>query len=135
MVQLNAYIHFSGNCRDAMEFYQKCFGGNLEISTFAGSPMESQVPPAMKEKIIHSRLEAEGMVIIADDMTRPGIVTVGNNISLCIQSNSLKEIEAYFPKLAEGGRVVQPLTEAFFGIFGIINDKFGISWIFQADKP
>lgn len=135
MAQLNAYIHFNGNCREAMEFYKKCLGGSLELSTFAGSPMESQVPPAMKDKIIHSRLEADGMVIIADDMTRPGMVTVGNNISLCIQSTSMNEIEAYFTKLAEGGKVVQPLTKAFFGVFGVISDKFGISWIFQANKP
>ena len=56
MTQLNAYIHFNGNCREAMEFYKNCFGGNLQISTFAGSPMESQVPPALKDKIIqHGR--------------------------------------------------------------------------------
>ncbi len=57
------------------------------------------------------------------------------NHSLCIQSTRLKEIEPYFSKLAEGGRVVQPLTKAFFGVFGVINDRFGISWILQADKP
>jgi PhnB protein len=134
MTQLNAYIHFNGNCREAMEFYKNCFGGNLQISTFAGSAMESQVPPALKDKIIHSRLEADGMIIIADDMTRPGVVTVGNNISLCLQSTDVKDIEPYFSKLAQGGKVNQPLTKAFFGVFGIINDKFGISWIFQADR-
>jgi PhnB protein len=134
MVQLNAYLHFNGNCREAMEFYKECLGGNLTMSTYAGSPMEWQMPAALKDKIIHSRLETSGMVIIADDMTRPGVVTVGNNISLCIQSKETKEIEPYFSKLAEGGVVNQPLTKAFFGVFGIINDKFGISWIFQAEK-
>ncbi len=134
MAQLNAYIHFNGTCREAMEFYQKCLGGHLELSTFAGSPMESQVPPALKDKIIHSRLESKGMVIIADDMMRPGVVTVGNNISLCIQSTSLKDIEPYFSKLAEGGKIVQPITKAFFGVFGVISDRFGISWILQADR-
>lgn len=135
MVQLNAYIHFNGNCRDAMEFYKKCFGGNLEILTFAGSPMESQVPPSVKNKIIHSRLVADGIVIIADDMMRSGVITVGNNISLYVQAANLKEIEIFFTRLAEGGKVTQALTQAFFGMFGIINDKFGISWIFQADSP
>lgn len=135
MPQLNVYIHFNGNCREAMEFYQKCLGGSLNLSTFAGSPLESQVPANMKDKIAHSRLEANGMIIAADDMMRPGVVTVGNNISLLVQSVSLKEIEPYFSRLAEGGKVVQPLTKAFFGTFGIINDKFGISWVFQADKP
>ena len=135
MAQLNPYIHFNGNCREAMEFYRNCLGGDLQLQTFAESAMASQVPPAIKDKIIHSRLEANDMVIIADDMTRPGVVTAGTNISLCIQSSSLKEIEPYFQKMAEGGNVFQPLTKAFFGVFGIIRDKFGISWIFQADNP
>jgi PhnB protein len=135
MIKLSPYIHFNGNCREAMEFYRKCLGGNLVLSTFADSPMVAQTPPAMKDKIIHSRLETDGIVIVADDMTRPGVVTVGNNISLYVQGAGLKEIEVYFSKIAEGGKVTQPLTEAFFGVFGIINDKFGISWIFQADRP
>ncbi len=135
MARLNAYIHFNGSCREAMEFYRKCLSGKLELQTYAGSFMESQVPPAHKDKILHSRLDADGMVIVADDMMRPGVVTVGNNISLYIQGTSQAEIEPYFSKLAEGGKVVQPLTKAPFGVFGIINDKFGISWILQADRP
>jgi PhnB protein len=133
MVNLHVYIHFSGDCRAAMEFYKNCFGGNLTLSTFAGSPMESQVPANMKDKIIHSRLESGNIIIVADDMTHPGVVTAGNNVSLYIQGSSQPEIESYFSKLAEGAKSVQPLTKAFFGTFGIINDKFGISWIFQTD--
>ncbi len=135
MIQLNAYIHFvDGNCREAMEFYQKCLGGKLTLSTFGESPMASQVPQNMKDLVIHSRLEANGMTIVADDTTRPGVVTVGNNISLYIHGTDLKEIEPYFNKLSEGAKTVQPLTKSFFGVFGIINDKFGISWVIQAEK-
>ncbi len=39
----------------------------------------------------------------------------------------------YFSKLAEGGKVFQPLAKAFCGVNGVINDKFGINWIFQAE--
>lgn len=34
MAQLNPYLNFNGNCREAVNFYQKAFGGgNLELMT------------------------------------------------------------------------------------------------------
>ena len=27
MTRINAYLHFAGNCREAMTFYQECLGG------------------------------------------------------------------------------------------------------------
>lgn len=33
-VNLNAYLYFNGDCREAMEFYQGIFGGELEVITF-----------------------------------------------------------------------------------------------------
>jgi PhnB protein len=132
MVKLDLCIHFNGNCREAMDFYHRCLGGNLQLLTFAQSPMVSQVPESMRDKIIHSRLEADGMVIDADDVNRTGGIT--HNISLYMQGSSSKEIEPSFSKLAEGGKIVRPLTQAFFGNFGMINDKFGISWMFRADN-
>lgn len=36
---LNPYISFDGNAREAMEFYETVFGGNLELSTFGEAGM------------------------------------------------------------------------------------------------
>jgi PhnB protein len=35
--RLNPYLTFNGNAREAMEFYQSVFGGELRISTFGES--------------------------------------------------------------------------------------------------
>ena len=32
-IQLSPYINFQGRAREAMEFYQKVFGGNLDLQT------------------------------------------------------------------------------------------------------
>jgi PhnB protein len=135
MKQLSVYLHFNGNCREAMEFYKKCLGGELNLHTFAGSPMEAQAPPSEREKVLHAILETDGMVLVADDMLESRQVTFGDNFSLYVSAASMKEIQAQFNKLAEGGKVTQPITKAPFGYFGVLLDKFGISWIFRSEKP
>jgi hypothetical protein len=39
--QINPYLKFNGNCREAMTFYKNCLGGELTLNTVAGSPMEA----------------------------------------------------------------------------------------------
>ena len=38
MAQLNAYLHFQDNCRQAMTFYKDCLGGELTLMTVGESP-------------------------------------------------------------------------------------------------
>ena len=33
--RLNPYLNFNGNARQALEFYETVFGGDLTLSTFA----------------------------------------------------------------------------------------------------
>ncbi len=135
MKQLTPYLHFNGNCREAMEFYKECLGGKLELMTVGESPMASQMPAAMKNMIMHSELNSEGMVIMASDVMSPEGVVKGNAISLSIIGTTKKDIEPYFSKLSKGGKVAHALKQEFFGTYGDLTDKFGIDWMFQADTP
>lgn len=133
MVQLNPYLTFNGNAREAMEFYNACLGGELSIMTVGDSPMASQMPDK-KDNVIHSLLKKDGMVLMASDMIMPGELTQGNTVTLCINGGTREELQQFFAKLSEGGTVGQPLTEAFFGTYGDLTDKFGVHWMFQADN-
>jgi PhnB protein len=33
MTQINGYLHFNGDCREAMTFYRECLGGELSLQT------------------------------------------------------------------------------------------------------
>ena len=132
MTQLNAYLRFNGNCREAMTFYQSCLGGELTIQTVGESPMAGQMPPAIKDNVLHSVLAKDGFELLASDMTGPEGVVKGNTITLCIIGSNKAELEPIFAKLSAGGTVNTPLIEEYFGTFGDITDKFGIGWFFQA---
>jgi uncharacterized glyoxalase superfamily protein PhnB len=64
MTQLNAYLRFYGNCREAMTFYQACLGGELWLQTFGESPMAGEMPPAMKDNVLHSSLTKDSLVLM-----------------------------------------------------------------------
>jgi len=67
MAQLNPYLTFNGNCREAMNFYKECLGGELIFQTIGESPMADRMPEKMKECILHATLSNSAMVIMATD--------------------------------------------------------------------
>jgi PhnB protein len=70
MAKINSYLSFS-NTREAMTFYQDCFGGELYFQTVKESPeMAAQMPPEYADAILHSTLTKDELVIMASDMSR-----------------------------------------------------------------
>ena len=135
MAQINPYLNFNGNCREAMTFYKEALGGQLVLQTIEGSPIESQCSSAMKHHILHSTLSREDLILMASDMSAPEGFIKGNTIALSLNCNSEDEINTYFSNLSEGGQVLHPLAKQFWGAtFGVLNDKFGIRWMFNYDK-
>lgn len=131
MTHLNPYLAFGGNCREAMEFYHSCLGGNLSVQTVGESPMGAQMPEA-KDLVMHAALVNNNIFLYASDMIRGESVSHGNMVSLCLDCSSEEEIQSFFSKLSEGGKVTQPLEKAFWGgTFGMLTDKFGFNWMFN----
>jgi len=130
---VNPYLAFPGNCREAMEFYKTALDGNLEMMEFEGSPME--VPDDHKNKILHSKLEFGDSVIMASDGMPNQKVNFGDSVSISISAENENSGEMYFDKLAEGGKVLMPFADAFWGSkFGMLEDKFGVRWMVDCSK-
>jgi PhnB protein len=130
MKQINAYLNFDGDCREAMTFYSQCLEADLHMMPF--SDMPGQRPPGTEDRIMHAALaKGPAMILMASD-TAPGELRSGNNFWLNIQCDSLDEIERLFGALGEGGTVKMPLHDAFWGArFGMLTDRFGINWMFN----
>lgn len=135
MTQINTYLTFSGNCREAMIFYKNCLSGELTFQTVGESPMAEQMPTQMKEYILHSMLAAEGFVLMGSDMTPETGLVKGNAVTIMLNCSSEEEIRAVFDKLSEGGIIKHKLEHTFWGaLFGDLTDKFGNNWILDFDK-
>jgi len=135
MTNINPYINFSGNCREAMTFYKDCLGAELTLQTVAESPIAAQCPAGMQDQVMHATLTRGVVLLMGSDMTGPEGFNKGNDMALLVNCSSDEEINAFFSSLSDGGKIVDPLKEQFWGAkFGVITDKFGIRWMFNYDK-
>jgi PhnB protein len=133
MTTLTPYLLFDGNCHPAMEFYKSCFGGELTVTKVKDSPVKDQMPAFQLDKTINARLTSGNLEISASDWLRPDQTRIrGNTVCLYLSGGKLQELKALFERLSEGAEVTDPLKEQFFGVYGALNDKFGVRWMFQA---
>ncbi len=134
-MRINSYLTFNGNCREAMTFYEECLGGELMLQTIGESPLAEQMPPKMKDCILHATLTTEGFILMASDMTPETGLVKGNAVSLMLNCSSEAEINTLFKALSEGCTVKHPLETTFWGaLFGDLIDKFGNNWILNFTK-
>lgn len=134
MKEVVAYLNFDGNCRQAMKFYEKCLGAELELTTFGEMP--GNTPKEAQDRIMHARLSNGSTLLMASDLM-PGMpYNLGSNFSIAIQCDSLLEIERMFTALSENGSVTMPLAEtAWAARFGMLRDQFGVHWMLNLSKP
>ena len=135
MKHINAYLTFSGNCREAMTFYRECIGGSLALQTIGESPMADKMPAQMKDLILHAALTDGALVLMGSDMVPESGLLKGNAVSLTLNCSSEAEIRNCFEKLSTDGQVTHPLEHTFFGsIMGGLTDQFGNHWLLNFDK-
>jgi PhnB protein len=126
--RLNPYIGFSGNARQAMEFYRGVFGGDLTLSTYGEM---GGAAPGDEDKIMHAQLETpSGYTLMASDAPAGMSSTSGTDISISLSGDDAEDLRGYFAKLSEGGSVTMPLEKQMWGDeFGMCVDPFGTQWM------
>lgn len=128
-VNLNPYLSFRDNAREAMEFYRSVFGGRLEQHRF--KEFQASGDPSEDDKIMHASLQVDnGIMFMAADTPKDMPYTPGSAISMSLSGDDEAELTGYFEKLSEGGTVTMPLGDAPWGDkFGMVTDRFGIEWM------
>jgi len=135
MKNTTPYLHFDGQAEEAMTFYKTVFGGDFAIAQrYKDTPGGEKVSPGDKEKFIHITLRInDQMALMATDLlSTMGTVRVGNNVHICVHTDSEQETEKVFDKLSKGGQVFMPLNKTFWGAyFGMCADQFGVQWMIE----
>jgi len=118
-----------------MNFYKDSLGGELILQTVSEMPaMAAQMPPQMKDSILHSTLTSGVIKIMASDLNREKPIE-GNTVQLCINCDSESELNSFFTKLSEGGKITEPLADMpWGGRYGSLTDKYGKHWVFNFQK-
>ena len=133
-MQLNSYLIFDGQCKEAFEFYRECLGGEFAmIMTFGESPMAGDTPPEHHDRILHVRLETDGAAIMGSDAP-PERYQKPAGFSVSIEVEDVERGERIFNALAAGGTVDMPLQKTFWAeSFGMLVDRFGTAWMINVE--
>lgn len=133
-MQVNPYLSFKGECRDAFQFYEQLLGGKLELMSWGDSPMCDQTPEDWKGKVMHACLTRGDQLLMGAD-SPPGYQEDMKGFSVSLHFNDKAEGERIFNALAEGGQVRMPFQETFWAAgFGVAVDKFGVPWMVSCEK-
>ena len=130
-MQVQPYLFFDGRCEEALEFYKRALGAEVQmLMRFKDSPEpceSGKTPPG--EKVMHASFRIGETTLMASDGHCAGQPRFqGFSLSLTVANPT--EADRVFAALSEGGQVQMPLAKTFFSPrFGMVADRFGISWM------
>ena len=130
---IESYLFFNGRCEEAIEFYRKALGAEVEtIMRYNESPEPpppGMVPPGFENKIMHSSFRIGQTTVMASDGNSADKASF-DGFSLGLHVSNEGEAGRAFNALADGGKVKMPLAKTFWSpLFGMLEDRFGIGWM------
>ncbi|QJD84707.1 VOC family protein [Cohnella herbarum] len=137
-----AYLNFDGITEQAIEFYSKALNATeVKKVKFKDFPQDPNylLPENELNMIMESSIEFAGGKIMMSDLlpsmkSVTGELVKGNNVWISLVIENKQKLEQYFTHLSVGGYVIMPLSETpWSSCFGMLVDKFGISWKFNRD--
>lgn len=132
-MQVQPYLFFDGRCEEALAFYGRVLGAEVEMlmryNESPEPPPPGMVPAGFEDKVMHATVRiGDSHVMAADDCTRTQDSFRGFQLTLSVADEA--EAETRFAALAEGGKVKMALAQTFFASrFGMLVDRFGVSWM------
>jgi PhnB protein len=137
-MQVQPYLFFEGRCEEAVNFYKTALNAEITMlmrykenpepqSTGDGcGPNAANIPP---DSVMHASFRIGETEIMASDGMASGKAEF-KGITLSLNPTSEAEAKRIFTALSEGGTVNMPLGKTFFSpLFGMVADKFGVSWM------
>jgi PhnB protein len=129
---ITPYLFFGGRCEEALEFYRKALGAEVEMMMrFDESP--TPAPPGMlqagfEKKIMHASFRVRGVPLMAADGRDDKSKFDGLWLALAVPSEA--DAHRAFDALAHGGSIEMPLTKTSWSpCYGMVTDRFGLGWM------
>lgn len=135
-MNIMAQLAFNGNCRAAFTHYEKVLHGRIEVmnslADTPGVPLPPSSKPSAPESIRFAKLVVDDAVLLGNDVP-PDEFKPMSGFNVALHAQSVAEATRIFDALAEGGKVVAPLTRMPWAPrFGQLIDRFGAPWLVLA---
>lgn len=129
---VQSYLFFGGRCEEALAFYGKAVGAQIDLVVLYKDspepPPPGMLPPGFEKKVMHATFRIGATTLMASDGCEAGARFEGFSLSLSVPTEG--EAKKAFAALSEGGEAKMPLTKTFWSpCFGMLTDRFGIGWM------
>jgi PhnB protein len=130
---IQPYLYFGGRCIEAMEFYKAALGAQVDfMMRFDESPDPTppgMLAPGFEKKVMHASFRIGQCVLMASDGCNESDGK-HSGFALSVSLATESEVDRAFAALSQGGTVIMPPTKTFWSPrFGMVSDKFGVSWM------
>lgn len=131
---VNPYLNFDGNAKQAFDFYRSVFGGEFATAMrYRDFPGQMGVGEADLDKLAHIALPlGESTMLMGTDVAgeHANGFRLGTNSYIHLETDTAAEAQRVFDGLAAGGRAEMPLaTVEWAERYGICVDRFGVQWM------
>ncbi len=132
-MSIRPYLFFEGRCEEALNFYREALGAELVmLMRFKDSPEPAPGAEDKAEKVMHAAFRVAGTEVLASDGHCLGQQNF-NGFALALTLPDPAAVDMAFAALSAGGEVRMPPTRTFFSpSFGVVSDRFGVSWMLMA---
>lgn len=129
-MSVSPYLHFAGNCAEALAFYEANLGATVEFRmNFNEAPEAPPVPPGWDEKICHASFTILGSRLMGSDIS-PDFYRKPAGLRVTLNIDAPDTAKTWFDALAAGGHIDMPLQKTFWAsAFGMVTDRFAIPWM------
>ena len=134
-MQIQPYLNFDGNCKEAFEFYAKVLNGKIDMMmTHAEAPPEAQAGPEWRDKILHAHMTVGTAVLMASDVPADRYQPP-RSFSVSLQIDNIAEAERVFKELSAGSsKITMPIQPTFWAArFAMFFDRYGIPWMINCN--
>ena len=129
---LRPYLFFGGRCEEAIEFYRKAIGAQVEMLMLHRDSPDSHPPgmlqPGFEDKVMHATVRIGNAILMASVGCDDRSHFDGFRLSLAFATED--EAKRAFEQLSDGGEIQMPLGKTFWSpCFGMVTDRFGVGWM------
>ena len=125
------YLILNGKASEAISHYEQALGATVASRQRFGD-VDQSCPEAMRDRIMHAELRVGAATLMMSDGPGEGSAPSGGAVSVALHLDDSEELGRIFGALSESGTVIQPVIDApWGGKFGALNDRFGVSWMFN----
>ncbi|ATB27079.1 VOC family protein [Melittangium boletus] len=128
------YFILNGRVEQAIALYQRALDAKIETMQRFGD-VDQSCPAAMKSRVMHAALRVGDALLMMSDGPNDGAPPQTGSVSVALDLDDPEQARRCFDALATNGKLIQPLIDApWGGLFGVVCDEFGISWMFNSAR-